>query len=112
MAADNQASTPAFVPEATDEQQRVLDRIAKQRERIRARRMARAQSLALAQSAQQASPDEPFALRAVAFAKQHPVAVAALAGVALVAGPRRLVRWVGLAMPLITRLRPFLARRA
>ncbi len=112
MAADNQASTPAFVPEATAEQQRVLDRIAKQRERIRARRLARAQSLALAQSAQQASPDEPFALRAAAFAKQHPVAVAALAGVALVAGPRRLVRWVGLAMPLITRLRPFLARRA
>jgi hypothetical protein len=112
MAADNQASTPAFVPEATAEQQRVLDRIAKQRERIRARRVARAQSLALAQSAQQASPDEPFALRAAAFAKQHPVAVAALAGVALVAGPRRLVRWVGLAMPLITRLRPFLARRA
>jgi len=111
MAADNQASTPAFVPEATAEQQRVLDRIAKQRERIRARRLARAQSLALAQSAQQASPDEPFALRAAAFAKQHPVAVAALAGVALVAGPRRLVRWVGLAMPLITRLRPFLARR-
>jgi len=112
MAADNQASTPAFVPEATAEQQRVLDRIAKQRERIRARRVARAQSLALARSAQQASPDEPFALRAAAFAKQHPVAVAALAGVALVAGPRRLVRWVGLAMPLITRLRPFLARRA
>ncbi|MDZ7863698.1 hypothetical protein [Acidovorax sp.] len=111
MAADNQASTPAFVPEATAEQQRVLDRIAKQRERIRARRLARAQSLALAQSAQQASPDEPFAVRAAAFAKQHPVAVAALAGVALVAGPRRLVRWVGLAMPLITRLRPFLARR-
>lgn len=108
MAAENQA----FVPEPTAEQQRVLDRIAMQRERIRARRLARAQSVALAQSAQQASsPDEPFALRAAAFAKQHPVAVAALAGVALVAGPRRLVRWVGLAMPVITRLRPFLARR-
>ncbi|EJE54092.1 hypothetical protein PMI14_01009 [Acidovorax sp. CF316] len=106
MAADNQA----LVPEPTAEQQRVLDRIAMQRERIRARRVARAQSMALAQSAQQASSDEPFALRAAAFAKQHPVAVAALAGVALVAGPRRLVRWVGLAMPLITRLRPFLAR--
>ena len=108
MAADNQA----FVSDPTAEQQRVLDRIAMQRERIRARRVARAQSIALAQSAQQASPDEPFALRAAAFAKQHPAAVAALVGVALVAGPRRLVRWVGLAMPLITRLRPFLARRA
>lgn len=107
MPADKQA----FVPEPTPEQQRVLDRIALQRERIRARRKARAQALALAQSAQQASPDEPFALRAAAFAKQHPVAVAALAGAAVVAGPRRLVRWVGLAMPLITRLGPFLARR-
>ena len=108
MAADNQT----FVPEPTAEQQRVLDRITKQRERIRARRIARAQSMALAQSAQQASADDPFALRAAAFAKQHPAAVAALVGVALVAGPRRLIRWVGLAMPLVTRLRPFLARRA
>lgn len=108
MAADNHA----FVPEPTAEQQRVLDRIAKQRERIRARRIARAQSVALAQSAQQASSEEPFALRAAAFAKQHPAAVAALVGVALVAGPRRLVRWAGVAMPLVARLRPFLARRA
>lgn len=106
------AEKPAFVPSPTAEQQRVLDRIALQRERIRARRKARAQSLALAQSAQQSPVDEPFALRAAAFARQHPVAVAALAGVALVAGPRRLVRWVGVAMPMVTRLWPYLARRA
>lgn len=103
-----------FVPEPTAEQQRVLDRIAQQRQRIKARRAARAQSLALAQRSQQqaaGSPDEPFALRAAAFAKQHPAAVAALVGAALVAGPRRLIRWVGIAMPLVSRLRPFLARR-
>lgn len=109
MAADNQI----FVPEPTAEQQRVLDRIAKQRERICARRVARAQSVALAQhSSAQSSADEPFALRAAAFAKQHPAAVVALAGVALVAGPRRLIRWVGVAMPIVTRLKPYLARRA
>ena len=105
------AEKPAFVPQPTAEQQRVLDRIALQRERIRARRKARAQSLALAQSAQQASADEPFALRAAAFARQHPVAVAALAGAALVAGPRRMVRWASAAMPVFTRLWPYLARR-
>jgi len=111
------ADTPhqAFVPEPTAEQQRVLDRIAQQRERIRARRVARAQSLALAQQSSQrqrpsASPDEPFAIRAIVFAKQYPAVVAALAGVALVAGPGRLVRWAGVAMPLVTRLRPLLAR--
>lgn len=108
MAADD---NKPFVPEATAEQQRVLDRIAQQRERIRARRVARAQSLALAQASQSASSDEPFAVRVAVFAKQHPAAVAVMAGVALVAGPRRLVRWAGIAMPLLSRLRPFLARR-
>lgn len=112
MAVDNQSP----VPEPTADQQRVLDRIAKQRERIRARRIARAQSVALAQqrSTQQHNSvlDESFALRAADFAKQHPVAVAALVGVAVVAGPGRLIRWAGLAMPIISRLRPFLARRA
>jgi hypothetical protein len=106
--------TRAFVPEPTAEQQRVLDRIAQQRQRVKARRAARAQSLALAQRAQQqggSASDEPFAVRAAAFAKQHPAAVAALVGMALVAGPRRLIRWAGIAMPLVTRLRPFLARR-
>ncbi len=104
------APTP-MTPEPTAEQQRVLDRIAVQRERLKARRAARAQSLALAQSSQQAASDEPFALRAAVFARQHPLAVAAIAGAALIAGPRRLVRWAGIALPLITRLRPLIVRR-
>lgn len=108
-----QDNNQAFVPEATAEQQRVLDRIAKQRERIRARRVARAQSLALAQSSspQRGGADEPFAVRAMAFAKEHPAAVAGLAGMALLAGPRRLIRWAGFALPLISRLRPLIVRR-
>jgi len=43
--------------------------------------------------------------RLAMFAKLHPVAVTAVLGAALVAGPRRLVRWVGVVLPLIMQLR-------
>lgn len=91
---------------ATPEQQRIVERIAVQRERLRARRAARAQSLALAErNPGLAAIDESFMLRAAGFARQHPVAVAAMAGVALLAGPRRLVRWTGVLLPMLMRLR-------
>lgn len=91
---------------ATPEQQRIVERIAVQRKRLRARRAARAQSLALAErNPGLAAIDESFMLRAAGFARQHPVAVAAMAGVALLAGPRRLVRWTGVLLPMLMRLR-------
>src|SRR3990167_4146958 len=94
---------PVFPP-PTAAQQRVLDRIALQRERLRARRAARAQSLALAQRDPGAGGmDESMALRAAGFAREHPLAVAAMAGVALVAGPRRLIRWAGVLLPMLMR---------
>ena len=96
---------PVFPP-PTAAQQRALDRIALQSERIRARRAARAQSLALAQRDPGAGGmDESMALRAAGFAREHPLAVAAMAGVALVAGPRRLIRWAGVLLPMLMRLR-------
>lgn len=102
----NPSSAEALVSAATPEQQQLLDRIAAQRERLRARRTARAQSLALALAPSgNSSLDESFALRAVGFARQHPIAVAVMAGVALVAGPRRLVRWGGVVLPLLMRFR-------
>ncbi len=98
-------SQPA-VPQPTAAQQQVLERIALQRERLRARRAARAQSLALAQRDPGASGmDESLTLRAAGFAREHPLAVAAIAGVALVAGPRRLIRWAGVVLPMLMRLR-------
>lgn len=101
---DSPTSSPT--PEPTAAQQKVLDRIAAQRERLRARRAAREQSLALAQRAEPGSPmDESLALRAVAFAREHPMAVAALGAVGLAAGPRRLIRWAGVALPMIMRMR-------
>ena len=89
----------------TEAQQRIVERIAVQRERLRARRAARLQSQALAAVANGSDADAPLVLRVVAFARQHPAAVAALAGVAMAAGPRRLVRWASVVLPLVMRLR-------
>lgn len=100
------SSREISTPQATPEQQRIVERIAVQRERLRARRAARAQSLALSErNPGLAAVDESFVLRAAGFARQHPVAVAAMAGVALLAGPRRLVRWTGVLLPMLMRLR-------
>ena len=43
--------------------------------------------------------------RLATFTQQHPVAVAALVGSVLAAGPKRLVRWAGILLPLVVRLR-------
>lgn len=94
------------VPEPTDEQQKILDRIATQRSRLRARRAARAQSVAMSQQRDGAGGiDESLVLRAAGFAREHPLALAAMAGVGLMAGPRRLIRWAGVVLPLLMRLR-------
>lgn len=94
----------AVVPTAA--QQHVLDRIALQRDRLRARRVARAQARALAaRDAATGGMDESLALRAAGFAREHPIAVAAMAAAAVIAGPRRLIRWAGVVLPLVMRLR-------
>lgn len=95
-------------PTPTAAQQQVLDRIAAQRERLRARRAAYALSQALAaqqRSNELGSADDPLPLRAAAFARAHPLAVAAMAGAGLVAGPRRLLRWAGVLLPMLIRLK-------
>ncbi len=95
------------LPRPTAQQQRILDRIVLQRERLRARRAARAQAQALAESQRAAAggAEDSLALRAAGFAREHPLAVAAIAGVAVVAGPRRLIRWAGVLLPMLLRLR-------
>ena len=98
-------SEQALPMHATAAQQQVLDRIAVQRERLRARRAARLQSQALAAVSGAEDSDAPLLTRVVAFARQHPAAVAALAGVAIATGPRRLIRWAGVVLPLVMRLR-------
>lgn len=105
----NSSESGGVVPtllQCTPEQERVIERITVQRERLRARRAARAQSLALVdRNPSLSAMDESFVLRAAGFAREHPIAVAAMAGVALLAGPRRLVRWTGVLLPMLMRLR-------
>ena len=98
---------PALQGQPTAEQQHLLDRIALQRERIHARRVARAQSQAVALNNEPAigDVDESFALRAAGFAREHPLAVLGVVGIAAVAGPRRLIRWAGVLLPMLMRLR-------
>ena len=89
----------------TPPEQAVIARIAAQRARIYQRRAERAQHRAVLRTKQGLPPDASSALRAVAFAKQHPLALAAVAGVAVAAGPKRLMRWAGVVLPLLLRLR-------
>jgi hypothetical protein len=86
-------------------QQLVLDRIAAQRERLSSRRAQRLAMRAQAEGGQVPGADTPLVQRLMWFTREHPVVVAAVAGAALMAGPRRLVRWVGVALPLILKLR-------
>ena len=94
------------LPEPTTAQQRVLDRIAAQRQRMAARQIQRLQTLAAPQTGGGLSSLDGLLMQRLAvFTKQHPVAVAALVGSALAVGPRRLVRWAGILLPLVVRLR-------
>lgn len=86
-------------------EQEVIDRITAQRVRLYEHRARRAQQRALLRAKQGLPPDASTAMRAVAFAKQHPLALVAVAGVAAVAGPKRLMHWAGVVLPLLLRLR-------
>ena len=90
----------------SDEQQKVIDRIAAQRERLRVRRTERAHRLALLRKEQAVvSHNTPLWLRTAVVAKRYPLGTAVLAGVALLVGPKRLLRWAGVGLPLYMRMR-------
>lgn len=99
----------SFVPlpiTPTPEQQAVLERIAAQRERLRARRAAHEQAEAQAVADTGVPADMPWLAKAVLFAREHPgVTASAAAAVAMAAGPRRLVRWASVLLPLLLRSR-------
>jgi hypothetical protein len=111
MARDDQGSdarrpgyTPAGGRPRRHDKQQVLDRIASQRERLSAHRAARARAALAAQAVEGATANDSFAARAVVFARQHPVAVAAAAGMVLMAGPGRVIKWATVLLPLVLRL--------
>lgn len=99
------SSSGAQHPRPSVAQQLVLERIAAQRERLSARRAQRLATRAQAEGGQVSGADLPLLQRLAWFTREHPVVVAAVAGVALMAGPGRLMRWAGVALPLILKLR-------
>jgi len=91
--------------QASAEEKAVLQRIALQRDRLSARKAAQQQAAALRAQATAVSPDAPLAERVLTFARLHPVASAAVLGLALFLGPRKLLR-VGMSvLPLLAKLR-------
>ncbi|MDF1485245.1 hypothetical protein PY257_08630 [Ramlibacter sp. H39-3-26] len=96
----------AELPAPSPAQQEVLARIARQRGRLRQERLAREEEALLEAQAQSLPPEPgaPFAARLAYFARQHPVAVSALAGGLLAAlGPARMLRWAGWLLPIALR---------
>ncbi|ODS90871.1 MAG: hypothetical protein BGO13_10245 [Burkholderiales bacterium 66-5] len=77
-------------------QQQLLERIAAQRERLRAYR-----------SRPRGVMDEkgPLPEQLWSFARRHPLVVALGLGAAVLAGPRRLVRGISVLLPLLLELR-------
>lgn len=90
---------------AGEPEREVLKRIAMQRDRLAAAKQAQLQAKALRAQVNTVPADAPFAERLMVFAKLHPVATAAVAGVALMIGPRKLLRFSALALPLISKLK-------
>lgn len=90
---------------AGDAERAVLKRIAMQRDRLAAAKQAQLQAKALRAVPETVPTDAPFAERLMVFAKLHPVATAAVAGLALMVGPRKLLRYGGMALPLLTKLK-------
>lgn len=91
---------------ATPAQREVLKRIDAQRERLHARRLALRQARALKDSTgPHVDADAPLPVRLITFAKLHPVAVAAALGLALAAGPGKLIRLAGVVLPIVMRMR-------
>ncbi len=91
--------------QASEAERVVLKRIAMQRDRWVAAKHAQQQAKALRTQADTVPADAPLMERLVVFAKLHPIATAAVAGLAVMVGPRKLMRYGGLALPLISKLK-------
>ncbi|MCZ2104712.1 MAG: hypothetical protein LC137_10050 [Burkholderiales bacterium] len=79
----------------TPAQQALLERIAAQRERLRAARHAAPDGI---------DPQAPLPARLAAFTRLHPLSTAVALGAVALAGPRRLVQWAGVVLPFLLRV--------
>lgn len=90
------------------DKERVLERIEAQRIRLHERHVRRTQALAVSRDAKRVAglgPDASLASRVAVFARLHPMAFAVAAGVAVVIGPRKLIRWVSVGLPWVMKMR-------
>lgn len=90
---------------AGTQERAVMRRIAMQRDRLAATKQAQLQAKALRAQVTEVPADAPLSERLVIFAKLHPVATAAVVGLALMIGPRKLLRWGTVALPIISKLK-------
>ena len=96
--------SPASRP-PTPQQQAVLDRIHAQRERQRTRRDMVRLARATAAMPGRVNPQDPLLTRLLSFARLHPALVAVVLGAVAAAGPNRVMRWAGVLLPAILRIR-------
>ncbi len=93
---------------ATPEQRVVLQRIAAQRDQWLLNRLTREREAALQASAQAVDANAPLPQRLAAFARLHPTTMAAaVAGMTLAVGPKRLLRVLRSSLPTLL---PLLAK--
>lgn len=90
---------------ASAEQRELLEKIAQQRDRLGARKAAQLQARALQASLDSVPVDAPLPEKLLAFARLHPVATAAVAGLALFIGPRKLIRTGAFLLPLLAKFK-------
>lgn len=90
---------------ATEAQRTVLLRIATQRDRLNAAKQAQLQASTLRAPVSNVPADAPFAQRLAVFAKLHPLATASVAGLAMMLGPRKLLRYGSIAWPLLNKFK-------
>ena len=105
-AAASHVSRELDAAHASPAERDVLKRIEAQRDRLHARALAMHQARALkAAASDRIDADAPLAVRLLSFARLHPVAVAGVLGVALAAGPSKLIRLAGIILPIVMRMR-------
>lgn len=92
---------------ASTEQQAVLSRIHRQRQRVSARAAAKKQARELMKTAngeERVQANAPLPERLLTFVRLHPVATGAAGVVLAVLGPRKLIRWGSVVLPWILKL--------
>ena len=103
---DRNPSELLLLQEASPQEREVLERIRSQRERLHGRRLAQEQALALkAQDPNYALAHGSLVERLIGFGRQHPVVCAGALGLGLLLGPRKLIRFATVALPLVMKLR-------